>query len=831
MDEITSDDTNVEDITTAEPKRTRPTQTTTNPNPPPALEFTKIPPRDYDTEMVRQFLQLVFGEDPMPEGENILTWGVKPGKTPSYPGNDTDLYETLDRVSKPLALYYGTATCARDDIGQLRNRQALFKRLYVIVLDDIGTKIPKDRIPKAMTPTYIVESSKGNEQWGFVFVEPIENLEASKALVQLVYEAGVSDAGGKMPNKLVRLPEGVNGKDGDKRGFITRLVHMSGPLWTPVALLKALGTDITWEELSTNAENALKRTSRRASGTSPWSPQYQHSTTTSGIIDPVAEWLYSEGLVYQESLEGWITIECPWADQHTGGDSAAGYSPIGSPESPDYRGFNCFHEHCKTRKTNEFLAYIVANGGPEVGVRDHVGRLVSQWVYDAQAEGAWDVKTTDHPQFLTITSFRMVEPHSTRIQLADGSTKTYKDAALWTTSPGRVTVYGRTFQPSTTARLVMDEGRLKLNSFAPPAWGSGEPDNRHISMFTHFIDYLIPGEADQNYFLNWLAAKVQNMGFRGAALLMIAKRQGTGRTTLGDMITQMFEKRNVEDVPFSDMLADRPYNEWMESPIVITNETMAVRADARYKAYEHLKDMIDPRTKKVRINPKYGKQRIATVHSSFLFFSNHEDALAITHEDRRFYVIENAPQPETPEYFNDLNAWLDELDEEGRPVWARHIWWWLSGREVNMTALTAPPATTDTKLAMMSATDSPIEVALDAALGANPNEYVVADRLKQALESVGGRIGLYDIPRWELLFRRLYTDRTTSLPGGFIVRVDGKACRVRLISDRVTPKTFNKTANGTLSDKSRDGIRAAVLDYNLSAVTLAIEVALDLADF
>jgi len=827
MDDINDENDNVETLPSTRNTRKRPTKTTKPATP--TLTVSDAPRRKYDVDLINRFLDLIFSTAQQDADEEILTWAVRIGKHPAYPDSEADLLDDLPRHTQPLALYYGTATCKRDPMGQLRNRQALFKRLYVIVLDDIATKIPVDKIPKALRPTYVVESSEGNYQWGYVLKKPIENLEAARALVQLVYEAGISDAGGKMPNKLVRLPEGVNGKPGAKRDFVTRLVHMDGPKWSPEDLLDAMGSDITWDDLCTDAEEQLKRTSRQKSGTSPWSPLHTHSTATNGITDPVLEWLYHEDQVCQEAENGWTTIECPWADQHSGQASVAGYSALGVGDRPETRGFHCFHGHCASRTTADFLSYVSANGGPEAAPADRVGRLISQWVYDAQAEGAWDIKTTEHPQFVTISAFRMVEPHSSKVQLADGSNKTYKDHALWTTSPGRVTVYGRAFHPNNPARLVMEEGRLKLNSFAPPAWEKVEPDQRHIKKFTSFLDYLIPTTRDREYFLNWLTAKAQNMGFRGAAILMIAKRQGTGRTTLGDMITDLFEKRNVEDVPFSEMLSDRPYNEWMESPIVITNETMAVSSGSRYKAYEHLKDMIDPPTKKVRINPKYGKQRVSTVHSSFLFFSNHEDALSVSEEDRRFYVLENAPTPETPEFFNDLNAWLDET-KDGRPLWAQHVWWWLQGRSVGMTELLAPPTATETKKSMMSATVSPIEIALDAALTAATNEYVTSDRMKRALEAVGGRIGLFDTPKWELVFRRLFTDRTTGCPPSFITVVDGKRVRPRIVSKRISQATARKNSEGCLSNACKTHIRNALLEYDEQAVTEAIDVALDLAD-
>ena len=170
------------------------------------------------------------------------------------------------------------------------------------------------------------------------------------------------------------------------------------------------------------------------------------------------------------------------------------------------------------------------------------------------------------------------------------------------------------------------------------------------------------------------------------------------------------------------------------------------------------------------------------------------------------------------------------MSDEGRPLWAQHIWWWLQGRALNMTELLSPPKATETKQAMMSATVSPIEIALDAALSAAPNEYVTAERMKRAVEGVAGRIGLYEIPKWELLFRRLYADRTTAYPPNFTAQVDGKQIRPRMVSKRITEKTACKDSEGGLSPASKIHIRNELTKYKEAKVIAAVDTALDLAD-
>ena len=112
-------------------------------------------------------------------------------------------------------------------------------------------------------------------------------------------------------------------------------------------------------------------------------------------------------------------------------------------------------------------------------------------------------------------------------------------------------------------------------------------------------------------------------------------------------------------------MGDNQYNDWLEAPFIVSDETLNTGGMNTYKSYEKLKEFIDPRPDLMTINPKFGKQRRSMVHSSFLFLSNHSNALAIQEDDRRFYVISNPHKPAEPEYFVELNEWIETTDKDG----------------------------------------------------------------------------------------------------------------------------------------------------------------------
>lgn len=138
---------------------------------------------DYNLQLLDDFLDLVFAK--AGDDDNILTWSAK--GAPGYPVSDETLLKNLERIPVGRSLYFGTSSCTPDPIeGRLYNRKALFNRFFVLVLDDIGTKVPVSKIPDKLKPTYIIESSPGNFQYGYVLKEPLDAYAFLKSIEQRI---------------------------------------------------------------------------------------------------------------------------------------------------------------------------------------------------------------------------------------------------------------------------------------------------------------------------------------------------------------------------------------------------------------------------------------------------------------------------------------------------------------------------------------------------------------------------------------------------------------------------------------------------------------------
>jgi hypothetical protein len=777
-----------------------------------------LPSVTYDTPALTEFLGAVFHGD-IPEGEHILAWSVR-GARPGYPRPAAPLLAALRRTQAARALYVGTATCRElDDSGALRNRQDLFGRLWLVVLDDIGTKIPLGTLPQGLQePSYIVETSEGNFQYGFVLDEPIDDLAQAQALVQLVYDSGWSDGGGSMPNKLVRLPGGVNGKPGAKGAWEVKLRDLTSRRFSPDELLQACKVRLPWAEVVKDPAAALKKSSKKA--ISRWGAITPTSANLDGTADPVLEWMYDAGLVKQE-VGDWVTILCPWHVHHSTDDDTAGYSPLGrgGREFAGMRGFHCFHEHCRDRHASDLLTHVAAQGGPQAGVRDTTGELYRNWVYDAvgekaiQISGEGDRMTAPIP----LPSLRRMYPGKVAVYLESGKIRHRAMVDEWLENPQRVLVNGSYSDPTTEAPLTTFDGGIWHNIYRKPSWGEYEIEQRDIDRFTQFIGYLIPEPEEASFFLDWLACKVKSAAFRGPAMLMVTPTQGTGRGTLANMISTLLGPSNTISLTFDRLTGDSTFNDWQLNPLVICHETADLGSvTLMHRAYERMKGMVDFAPVAIGINRKNRPMITVPVYTSFLLFSNHLTALKLGGDDRRIYVITNTFTRETPEYFTELNAWL----QEDGGAWADSVAQWLMAREVDTTQLYAPAKMSAGKRLMIEEGRSPIGRVVDRIVDLWEGPLISHWAVKQIADAVVFRYNISDPSTVGKQITHELNRVTTPLSGGRAKN------RCRAWDTQVSFRAITERVNVEIREQLRTlrpRQRGVLLEKNdLKAITAAV---------
>lgn len=216
---------------------------------------------------------------------------------------------------------------------RIRCRVEDCRQTSLIVLDDIFTKIPATRI--MLEPTYKLESSSGNFQYGYKLAPPVEP-ERAAAVIMSLCRAGLSDKGATGANRVVRLPGSVNTKPG-RNNWAARLTSWRPELtYTIDELSKGLG-------MGSVAPPRMK-------------PVIMVQTATSDLM---LERLAERGYVAagaSPNTDGCWLITCPWAREHSDGRSDAKYKP-----SPNGVGvFYCFHAACRGRGRIALLQHVLA---------------------------------------------------------------------------------------------------------------------------------------------------------------------------------------------------------------------------------------------------------------------------------------------------------------------------------------------------------------------------------------------------------------------------------------------------------------------------------------
>ena len=75
---------------------------------------------------------------------------------------------------------------------------------YVVMVDDVGTKVSFEKFDDCR-PSWIIETSPGNHQFGFIFAKPITDLNLVDELKERLIEAGLCDPGASGGIRLIEL--------------------------------------------------------------------------------------------------------------------------------------------------------------------------------------------------------------------------------------------------------------------------------------------------------------------------------------------------------------------------------------------------------------------------------------------------------------------------------------------------------------------------------------------------------------------------------------------------------------------------------------------------
>lgn len=182
-----------------------------------------------------------------------------------------------------------------------------------------------------------------------------------------------------------------------------------------------------------------------------------------------------------------------------------------------------------------------------------------------------------------------------------------------------------------------------------------EPIKADVQPFLELLAWLIPNLADQEFFLDFMAFKLQYPTARYAvAAVLWSITQGVGKNLLVEAWASLLDTRHwgvVAQEVFSDQ-----FTEWQHLKLIaIADEVSSSNSRA---VADRIKGWVTATQN--RINEKGVAKFQEPNLTTYVFLSNHPDAVFLDDTDRRFWVTECAKQRPSNYLIENFVNWRDK---------------------------------------------------------------------------------------------------------------------------------------------------------------------------
>jgi hypothetical protein len=397
-----------------------------------------------------EFLLAVFGSEKSDVRPVVVSFTGDPTKAPAkaWFGRAWQADPQVP-TSVPASAnnYFSLAVYSADEAGQYRRQKARFAALHALMLDDVGTKVAIERL--TLPPSWLIETSPGNHQAGFLLHEPLFGGSTADRLMNAIVAAGLCDPGANGPRaRLARLPVAVNGKHTPP--FACRLVG-----WRPERRY-SIDKLVTGLQLEMTPAGRPQRQKARAAQERPidgdpvWLPRPKENVVLTAIRD---------GGLYKAPLgDGKHDITCPWVQEHTA--AADGGTAYFEPDdSWPIGGFKCLHGHCAKRHVRDLLHFVGIEPGdarmkPTIRVvAGEMNRVVDAGEHELAHSGR-------HYQRGGLIVTVVTDPGTRETRVQDISppalVRALSGAATWERFDGRAEDWVRIDPPARHAAVLLD---------------------------------------------------------------------------------------------------------------------------------------------------------------------------------------------------------------------------------------------------------------------------------------------------------------------------------------------------------------------------------------
>lgn len=245
--------------------------------------------------------------------------------------------------------YVTVGSFVRAGDGSFRRRTETFAAGRALMVDDIGTKIPRAATERWITPSWRVETSPGNEQWWYILRDPELDVARFDGVIRAFIAGALlgADPGMSGVTRVGRIPTFVNGKNKYRttaapKGFRVRAIERTEARYTTQELLDAFGLSIRGRR-----EPRVKLASEEA-------------ITRNAAFMATFKFLDQRGQLKRREPDpsGWTEMTCPWVGDHTGAADTGAAIREPSPENDYYGAFRCHHGHCADKGWADLAEWV-----------------------------------------------------------------------------------------------------------------------------------------------------------------------------------------------------------------------------------------------------------------------------------------------------------------------------------------------------------------------------------------------------------------------------------------------------------------------------------------
>ena len=187
-------------------------------------------------------------------------------------------------------------------------------------------------------------------------------------------------------------------------------------------------------------------------------------------------------------------------------------------------------------------------------------------------------------------------------------------------------------------RMFKTEGKHHVNTYypsgIPPAEKIDHDGQAVVDMFLQHVRNSVEDKREGDLLIDFMAYVYANPGQRVRWGMLLWGIEGNGKTYFFHVL-QLLMGHNATVINTS--MIERPFNDWAVGSCLIGIEEIRISGTNKWRVLDQLKPMIS--NDSIAVEPKGATRYHAPNFASYLMTTNHQDAVPMSDNDRRYCVI------------------------------------------------------------------------------------------------------------------------------------------------------------------------------------------------